>query len=224
MGQEGHAMLFDCRTFQESHARIPNGISIIIVNSGVFHTLTDGGYASRFAECKAAVEIIKKTYQGIRSLRDVTQEMLSMSRKDFTDPVFFKRALHVVSENARAVAFYQALKSGALGTVGQIMYEGHESLKCNFNVTVPETDAIVDIAKGTDGVWGARMTGGGFGGAVCILVESDKAEAALKDIMQRYLPIFERHRATKAEHVSYSSATAFIAQTSSGACVYKPVV
>lgn len=224
MGQAGHAMLFDCKNQTAVHAPIPSNVSILVVNSGVSHTLVSGEYSKRRDACAAAVATIKKMYPEINSLRDVTAEMLEKSRSLFADDITFVRATHVVHENTRAVDFAQALDVGDLIKAGKIMFEGHISLHDNYDVTVPETDAIVNIAREVGGVYGARMTGGGFGGSVCILVESDCASSAMKEIMDKYIPIFESHKNDSEEHVSRHTPIAFIAKPSQGARVYRHAV
>lgn len=161
MGKEGHAMLFDCKSETvATYAPIPEGTSIVIINSGLSHTLTSGEYSQRRSACEGAVAVIKRLFPDVNSLRDVSPEMLKKARSSFSDETMFARATHVVHENPRALTFAQALKTGDLNLAGSLMYEGHASLRENYHVTIPETDAIVDIAKTTDGVWGARMTGG----------------------------------------------------------------
>lgn len=225
MAMDGYAMLFDCKNQAAVHSRIPEGTSILVVNSGVSHSLVSGEYSKRRAACEAAVKEIQKHHPEVHSLRDVTPEMLQNLKSHFSDPVVFKRATHVVNENPRALAFAEALKSGDLKKAGSIMYEGHESLKSNYDVTVAQTDAIVEIAKTVEGVYGARMTGGGFGGSVCIMVESSKADSALKTILEKYQSVYdvERKKEKTSDDLVLVDPSAFVVKPSIGACVYHQI-
>lgn len=143
-------MLFDCRNeIVASHVQFPDSISFIVVSSGISHVLAGGEYAKRPASCDAAVQALQIQYPEVRSLRDATPEMLKRSHKDFVEPLDFIRATHVVNENLRVLKLSEAVKGGDMVEAGWIMNESHASLRDNYDITIPEIDAIVDIARGS---------------------------------------------------------------------------
>lgn len=153
---------------------IPETVRLVICNTGVKHTLAGGEYNRRREECEAAVRALTKTLPNIRALRDVSLDDLEKHRKLLTD-VLYKRAKHIVTENARVLKSVEALRAGDLRRFGKYMAESHESLRDLFEVSSPELDLMVDLANREPGVYGARMTGGGFGGATINLVDADHA-------------------------------------------------
>jgi len=160
-----HALLIDCRSLETSAVSIPDGVSIVIVNSNKKRGLVDSEYNTRREQCEAAAEFF-----GVKALRDVSLELFN-SKKDQLDPVTAKRAKHVITENDRTVAAAQALKENNMPLLQQLMAESHASMRDDFDITVSEIDALVDIMKAAVGdKGGVRMTGGGFGGCVVSLV------------------------------------------------------
>jgi galactokinase len=167
MGQKEHAMLLDCRDLSFEDAPIPDDLTLFIVNSNVKRGLVDSEYNLRRQQCEQVAE-----YFGVSALRDVTIEQL-ISAKEHIDPVLFKRARHVITENSRALTTLEALKNNDIASISIAMKESHISLRDDFEVTTKEMDGLVDIigeVLGADG--GVRMTGGGFGGCVVALVPS----------------------------------------------------
>ncbi len=179
-GQAGHALLLDCRNMEARAAAIPAEAAFLVVDSGVKHKLTDGGYAQRRADCEEAARRL-----GLAALRDADEAMLARAQ---LPPPLDKRARHVVRENARCLAGVAALEAGDLAGFGALMRQSHESLAHDFAVTCAETDSLAQICAQTPGVFGARQMGGGFGGAVLALVDALAAEAALAQICARYQP------------------------------------
>jgi len=169
-----HALLIDCRSLETSAVSIPDGVSIVIVNSNKKRGLVDSEYNTRREQCEAAAEFF-----GVKALRDVSLELFN-SKKDQLDPVTAKRAKHVITENDRTVAAAQALKENNMPLLQQLMAESHASMRDDFDITVSEIDALVDIMKAAVGdKGGVRMTGGGFGGCVVSLVP----DACVNDVI-----------------------------------------
>ena len=184
LGQRNHLMLLDCRS--REYELVPftaSDLSIMIINSKVKHELVGGEYAERRASCFAAAEKL-----GAGFLRDVTPEMLEAGREKLTD-VEYRRARHVVSEDARTLAAAEAIRAGDYEKMGEMMYASHASLRDDYEVSCPEIDLIVEIAReiGKDGgVYGCRITGGGFGGCAVALVETEKRDAIMDKIVTDY--------------------------------------
>lgn len=177
-GKAGHALLLDCRSMAARFAPIPAEAAFLVVDSGVRHALTDGGYAQRREECETAAKLL-----GIPALRDADEDMLA--RHALPEPLR-SRARHVVRENARCLAAAQALEAGNLPALGVLMGQSHESLARDFAVTCAQTDELARVCTLAPGVLGARQMGGGFGGAVLALVERDKAHSASDHIWAHY--------------------------------------
>jgi galactokinase len=161
-GKAGHALLIDCRSLGLNDAPVPADVAIMIVHSGVTRGLVDGHYNARRRQCEAAA-----TRMGVAALRDATLDMLAAAS---LDAVTKMRARHVITENQRTLDAADALAKSDLATLGMLMAQSHTSMRDDFEITVPPVDALVAMlqkAIGTQG--GARMTGGGFGGA-CVAV------------------------------------------------------
>lgn len=215
-------MVLDCRSVEPQYLAIPQGISVVIVHSGVAHQHSRGELSKRRASCEAAVAAIQKMFPQVRTLRDVAPEELENSHDLFDNPVDFARATHVVHENRRVFEFVRALQAGDFAEAGLLMYATHASLRDRYDASIPEIDTIVDIAQRTDGVWGARLTGGGFGGCVCILADSDKALAVKDSVMKEYTAFLEGRAVTEEKNgVIRCTPYAFITNISNGAGEYK---
>ncbi|HEY9855955.1 MAG TPA: galactokinase, partial [Stenomitos sp.] len=174
LGQRDHALMIDCRSLD--YRAVPlhlgaKGASIVIVDSKVKRGLVDSKYNERRAECQEAVERLRELLGRpmIKSLRDVTLSDLDHVGSRLPHPVH-ARALHVVSENARVLKSVEALEAGDLDRFGSLMNQSHESLKSDFEVSCPEIDLLVSLARGVTGTYGSRITGGGFGGCTVSLV------------------------------------------------------
>jgi galactokinase len=151
----------------------------------VKHKLAGGEYNRRREECEEAVRCLVKALPDIRALRDVNRERLEENRGLLSD-VGYKRALHVVSENERVLNGTEALRTGDVRRFGEYMAESHRSLRDLFEVSCAELDLMVELANREDGVYGARMTGGGFGGATINLVDAEHAATFAENVARAY--------------------------------------
>jgi galactokinase len=180
-GENNHALLLDCRSLKTKAVHIPDGVSIMIVNSNVTHSLVDGAYNALREQCEEASRQLGKV-----ALRDATLAELNASHITKGSDIY-KRAHHIISENDRTVACANALIAGDLQQVGEYMYASHASMRDDFEITVPEIDYIVEVlteAIGTKG--GARMTGGGFGGCCVALMPTDMVPQVRAVIEAKY--------------------------------------
>lgn len=173
----GSAMRLDCRSLEIDAVAIPGELELLLVDSGVRHDLASSGYAERRAQVEEAARRL-----GLPSLRDATPAQLGASA---LPPPLDRRARHVITEIERVDRMVAALRMGDLAQIGRIACEGHESLRRDFEVTVPEVDAIVDaVCTDMEGVLGARMVGGGFGGGV--LVFAQRKRRVIKEMRLRW--------------------------------------
>lgn len=159
-GKAGHAMLIDCRTNDVTSVPIPEDLDIVAVDSGERRSLAGSAYAERRAACERAAEVVGPLREA--SLADLAA---------IGDDVVRRRARHVLTENARTLACVDALRSGDLAAAGQLVDESHESLRDDFEVSTPALDALVERLRATPGVYGARLTGAGFGGCAIALCQ-----------------------------------------------------
>ncbi len=184
-GRFGHALMLDCRSLDYELLPLPQGVPLVICNTGVKHKLADGEYNVRRRECEQGVAILRQRFPDIKSLRDVSSEMLA-DGKGLLPPVVYRRCLHVVGENARVAAAAMALRNSDLPKFGQLMYQSHDSLRYDYEVSCPELDLMVALASRQHGVVGARMTGGGFGGCTINLVEESAVEQFRTEVAKAY--------------------------------------
>jgi galactokinase len=184
-GVAGTALLLDCRTIEWQPVAMPDGVSLVVCNTGSPRRLGSSEYNVRRMQCQAAVEGIQKVDSSVMSLRDVTPELLAAARAGL-DPVIARRAEHVIAENSRVLATLAAFKANDLGAVGELFAASHASLRDLFEVSSPELDALVDIAVAVPGVVAARMTGAGFGGCTVNLVHHDAVEALRDAVLAEY--------------------------------------
>jgi galactokinase len=180
-GRTGHAMLLDCRTLVPEFAPLGDDVTVVVVNSMAHHSLADGEYAKRRKECETGVAYFQKTDPSIKALRDVTVRQVKSVQEDLDD-VTFRRCRHVVTENERCLKFAQLLKAGDYAGAGKLMLASHASLRDDYEVSVKELDFLVDTAEKLEGVYGSRMTGGGFGGCTVSLVKPAAVDAFMTDI------------------------------------------
>jgi galactokinase len=184
-GEVGHALLLDCRSLQARLVPIPLDVRIVICNTMVKHQLSGGEYNERRADCEEGVRILQTFFPGIHALRDVTLSQLEEHKASLPVRVY-RRCRHVISENARTVEAADALSRGDLHTVGKLMAASHESLRTDYEVSCAELDAMVAAAMRCEGVIGARMTGGGFGGCTVNLVAAEKAAEFREKVADKY--------------------------------------
>ncbi len=180
-GVAGHALLIDCRSLDCRPIRMPDDVAVLIVHSGISRGLVEGAYNERRAQCEAVAARL-----GVAALRDVPAERLEAARP-ILDPLHHARARHVVTENARTVAAASALEAGDLAALGRLMAESHTSMRDDFAITLPAIDRLAELLQQAIGErGGARMTGGGFGGAVVALVARGQVERAIAAVREGY--------------------------------------
>jgi galactokinase len=173
--------LLDCRSLEHRLLPLPNDVSLAICNTMVKHSHAGGEYNLRRAECEAGVRSLSKYLPKVRALRDVTPEDLETYGRELPD-VILRRCRHVVSENARVLQAAAALELRDLQAFGNLMLESHRSLRDDFEVSCYELDLMVELSENVEGVYGTRMTGGGFGGCTIALVRSDCVETFQKTV------------------------------------------
>jgi galactokinase len=195
LGRRDHALRIDCRDFSTTHVPVPRErVRLLIADSGVRRRLAAGGYARRREETEAA--LAQARARGVAppdaaTWRDVPPERLpELVRR--LDPVSARRARHVLTENARVDAACDALRAGDLARVGALLREGHASLRDDYEVSVPELDALCAIADATPGCYGSRLTGAGFGGCTLHLVDPARAEAVAEALARGFAARFGR--------------------------------
>ncbi|XP_029815935.1 LOW QUALITY PROTEIN: galactokinase [Manacus vitellinus] len=181
MGKEGHALLIDCRSLETVPVLLSDArLAVLITNSNVRHTLTGSEYPTRRRHCEEAAVALGKA-----SLRDATMAELEAARSRLGEEVY-RRARHVIGEIARTAQAAQALQDRDYRMFGRLMVESHNSLRDDYEVSCPELDELVAAALEVDGVYGSRMTGGGFGGCTVTLLEAGAAERAQQHIQEKY--------------------------------------
>jgi len=207
LGQENRVMLLDCRSQKPELVPMSDpAVAVLIINTNVKHELTGSEYPARRKQCEVAAKSL-----GVASLRDATAEGLEGARGKM-DKVVYRRARHVIGEIERTVHAAEGVRASNWTTVGQLMYASHDSLREDYEVSCPELDAVVEIAKGIGvkgGIYGCRMTGGGFGGCAVALVKSDAV-----DIVANWMAA-EYRKKTRLE------PTIFVTRPASGARVLK---
>jgi len=205
MARPGRALLLDCRSGATQQVRFDEpGVVVLVADTQVTHDIADGGYAARRKQCYAAAEKLD-----VKMLRDADEATVTAAAANGAlVGKELMRARHVVTENARTRAGCEALTAGDYDRFGELMYASHASLRDDYEVSCEELDAIVELAGGCDGVYGSRMTGGGFGGCAIILAEADKAETIIETVREgfaerfgRRCPIFATAAAAGAEVV-----------------------
>lgn len=173
LSQKENVTTIDCRTFTVGHVPFPANARLILANSNVKHSLVAGEYNERRKACETAARTL-----GVPFLRDVNLTQLEAARNQLPDQVY-RRALHIVGENDRVLKGMAALTANDLPSFGRLMFASHESSQHNFENSCPELDQLVDAARQTPGVYGARLSGGGFGGATINLVEAGQEDAVI---------------------------------------------
>ena len=188
MGRAGHVIKLDCRSLEYAYAPLAmDGFRIVLCDSRVKHALAATEYNTRRQECEAGVAIVRAAVgDQVRSLRDVTMEMLNKYVRD-QEPLLYRRCAYVLLENQRLLNGVSHLESGDIEAFGQLMYESHEGLSKWYDVSCPELDTLEDIARAHPGVLGARMMGGGFGGCTINLVREESLADFEQIIQAKYL-------------------------------------
>lgn len=174
LGRAGHALLLDCRSLEYRALRLPPSVSLVICNTMVKHKLQAGEYNVRRAECEESVQRLSQGLPGIRSLRDVSLQQLAHHRNLLTDTLY-RRCQHILTENERVRQVAQLFEAGDIAGLREVMAASHRSLRDDYEVSCRELDVMVEIAALQPGVYGARMTGGGFGGCTINFVDAARA-------------------------------------------------
>jgi galactokinase len=177
-GKEDEVILLDFRSTTARTVPLAHDVALLLVDSGAPHELTGGEYNERRNQCHAAAAAL-----GVKALRDVSSQAILAAS---LDPLIRDRALHISGENERVLAGVAALESGELQKFGELMFQSHQSSSRKFANSTSFLDALVEIASATQGVLGARLTGGGFGGATIWLVEKDKVEQIVTRVSEAY--------------------------------------
>ncbi|MFL6375731.1 MAG: galactokinase [Pyrinomonadaceae bacterium] len=190
-GRRDHAMLLDCRSreIEQKPLDTLEDAKFIVCDSKVQHSLASSEYNQRRAQCELGVKILRRELGNIDALRDVTPEEIEAYREVLPE-IVYRRCKHVVTEDQRVLAAAEALESGNVERMGELMLSSHQSLKFDYQVSCPELDLLVDAAKEIDGVYGARMTGGGFGGCTVNLIREDVEEVFRKVVADIYQGTF----------------------------------
>jgi len=200
-GRREHALLLDCRSLDYRHLPLPSKASLVICNTMIRHSVAAGEYNQRRAECEEGVRILSRRNANIKALRDVTPVDFEQLQKELP-AIVRKRCRHVITEDARVEGAAIALTQGNLYAFGDLMYQSHASLRDDYEVSCPELDLMVQVAQKEDGVFGARMTGGGFGGCTVNLVKTEHADAFKDSVGKAY------HQATGIAPEIYICSTA----------------
>jgi galactokinase len=182
LGRADHALLIDCRTLEARPVPLSLPGSVVLVcDTKVKHQLASSEYNKRRAECQRGVDLLRASLPDVRALRDVSVDAFERHESMLSELVR-KRCRHVITENARTLAAAEALERNDLRETGRLMFESHRSLRDDYEVSCPELDLSVEVARAVPGVYGARMTGGGFGGCTVNLVD-EKAVRPLTDAL-----------------------------------------
>ena len=184
-GRQNCAVEIDCRSLGHRLVGLPAAITFVAVNTMVKHALASSAYRERVAECAAAVEALRQQFPGVQSLRDASLEQLAAVAPKLSD-VVSRRARHVVTEDVRVGRFVEASAAADLAGMGRLMLESHASLRDDYEVSCQELDFLVDAAMKIDGVYGSRMTGGGFGGCTVTMLRAELASAFETQISAAY--------------------------------------
>jgi len=184
-GVAGRVMLLDCRSLEFELLPLPSEVRVVICNSMVQHQHAGGEYGDRRDEVEAGQAVLRLQRPGIQLLRDATLADLEAC-KDKMSAASFRRCRHIISENARVLEAREALLRGDVKRFGELMVEAHASMRDDFAASAPEVDALVEIAMRQPDCFGARITGGGFGGCTVNLVSAGKAEAFVEVVRREY--------------------------------------
>jgi galactokinase len=208
LAQENHALLLDCRSRTATPVPMTDpAVTVLIINTEVRHKLADGEYAKRRSECETAARVLQ-----VAALRDATLKTLITAQKQMS-PAVFRRARHVITENERTLRAARAIQAADWITVGLLMYASHASLRDDYQVSCPELDAVVDIARSIpveEGMIGCRMTGAGFGGCAVSLVKTEAVKLITRKLGEAY------------EQKTSAQATIFSSRPAAGARVLAP--
>jgi len=195
-GKKDFALLIDCRSLETKHIPLPQNTQIVILDTNTRRGLVDSAYNERREQCEEVAHHFK-----VKALRDINLEQLE-TEKSRLDKLLYHRARHIVSENQRVLQAVDALSTGDAKNFGILMNASHISMRDDFEISRKEMDQMVEIAQGQPGCYGARMTGGGFGGCAVALVKNDKVDSFHKNVVNLYR---EKTRFDSRVYISYAS-------------------
>ncbi len=187
MGKKNHVIHVDCRDLTSEYITFPTDkVSIILIDSLKSHSLIESGYNTRREECEMLLQKVKDRFPDTKSFRDITASKLENIKPDVPDNLY-KRGLHYINENDRVIQSIEALKVSDLRMLGQLMFQSHESLSKNYEVSTIELDRLVELAgRQPDLCYGSRLMGGGFGGATINLVKKGEEQNFIDSVAKRY--------------------------------------
>jgi galactokinase len=208
-GREGHAMLLDCRSLERRYVALPREeAAIVVCDSGVKHTLASSEYNLRREQCEEGVALIQKRLPAVNSLRDVSPQQVEETARSMPE-VIYRRCRHVVTEIERTARAAKAFERNDLTEAGRHMAASHRSLRDDYEVSCAELDTLVDAAMTVSGTYGARMTGGGFGGCTVNLIRSEMLDTFKEEVCRAFADMHGRvprvdvfHAADGASEVS----------------------
>lgn len=189
-GKENQVIQLDCRTLEHTYfsLELPD-YQLILCNTGVKHSLAESAYNNRRHDCETGVKILKEFYPAIQQLRDITSSQLA-TKKDFFESTVYQHCEYVVNENERVQSACKALETNNLAEFGKLLYETHDGLSKQYEVSCKELDFLVDFTKANPNVLGARMMGGGFGGCTLNLVKKSEVKPFIAAISEAYQRAF----------------------------------
>ncbi len=179
-GVEGRALLIDCRSLETDSVPLPPDTLVVILDTATRRELVTSAYNERREQCEAAA-----AYFGVKALRDVSLERFE-AEQDGLDPIVHRRARHIITENARTLRAAEAMREGDAVLLGQLMDASHTSMRDDFEITNDALNVMASIAQAHPASYGARMTGGGFGGCAVALVRADQVDAFVDDVSREY--------------------------------------
>jgi galactokinase len=179
LGRDGEALFLDTRSLAFERVLLPPSIEILVIHSGITHAHAGGEYVTRRRESFEAAERL-----GVARLRDVGTTMLP--RIETLPGVLARRARHIVTENARVLAAVAALRAADAERLGALLNESHISMRDDYETSTAEIDLLVSVAQGHRDIYGARLTGGGFGGSIVAIAHAGRAQSAAADISAEY--------------------------------------
>lgn len=186
MGKQHKAILLDCKSLEYEYVPLQlNDHSILLLNTNVEHSLAGSEYNTRRNECESGVEILQKTYENVKSLRDVSMGQLEALKNNF-DETHFNRCKYVIEENTRTLKAKESLQQNNLTRLGALMYQSHKGLQNLYEVSCPELDFLVDAAKTEKAIIGSRMMGGGFGGSTISIISKQAIGKFVETVSKAY--------------------------------------
>jgi galactokinase len=179
LGRDGEALFLDTRTLEIERLPLPPAIELVVIHSGIAHAHAGGEYVERRRQSFEAAALL-----GVERLRDV--DTSAAARIDALPPTLARRARHIVTENERVLAAVAALRTGDVRRLGELFAASHASMRDDYEISTPEIDALVSLGEQHPHIFGARLTGGGFGGAVVMIAAAGRARAAATEIRHAY--------------------------------------